>query len=74
MKLIELLSKIANGEKLPKKIMFFDDLYELNKEEQYGEMYIDYKCAMEGTMLFKDEIIKITMLLNEEVVIVGGNE
>jgi hypothetical protein len=29
---------------------------------------------MEGTMLFKDEIIKITMLLNEEVVVVGGNE
>jgi len=74
MKVIDLLNKIANGEKLPKKITFFDDLFELHQEEQYGEMYIDYKCAMEGTMLFKDEIIKITMLLNEEVVVVGGNE
>jgi len=74
MKVIELLNKIANGEKLPKKITFFDDLFELHQEEQYGEMYIDYKCVMEGTMLFKDEIIKITMLLNEEVVVVGGNE
>lgn len=74
MKLIELLNKIANGEDLPKKIRFFGDLFELHQEEQYGEMYIDYKCVMEGTMLFKDEIIKITMLLNDEVEVVGGSK
>ena len=37
------------------------------KEEQFGEIYTDYKCMMEGTYLFKDEIIKITMLLNDAV-------
>lgn len=71
MKLIELLNKIANNETLPKKISFFDDIYELYQVEQYGEIYTDYKCIYEGTMLFKDEIIKITMLLNEEVVVEG---
>ena len=70
MKLIDLLNKIANNEELPKKIYFYDDLFELHQVEQYGEIYTDYKCVNEGTMLFKDEIIKITMLLNEEVVVV----
>jgi len=71
MKLIDLLNKIANNEELPKKIYFYDDLFELHQVEQYGEIYTDYKCVHEGTMLFKDEIIKITMLLNEEVVVEG---
>jgi hypothetical protein len=71
MKLIDLLNKIANNEELPKKIYFYDDLFELHQVEQYGEIYTDYKCVNEGTMLFKDEIIKITMLLNEKVVVEG---
>lgn len=72
MKLIELLNKIAKNETLPKKISFYDDIFELYQVEQYGEIYTDYKCVMEGTFLFKDEIIKITMLLNEEVEVVEG--
>ena len=70
MKLIDLLNKIANNEALPKKIKFYDDLFELYQVEQYGEIYTDYKCVIEGTMLFKDEIIKVTMLLNDEVEVV----
>ena len=70
MKVIDLLNKIANGEKLPKKIYFYDDPFELYQEEQFGELYTDYKCMMEGTFLFKDEIIKITMLLNDTVEVV----
>lgn len=72
MKLIELLNKIANNEALPKKISFFDDIYELYQVEQYGEIYTDYKCIYEGTMLFKDEILKLTMLLNEKIEVVEG--
>jgi hypothetical protein len=72
MKLIELLNKIAKNETLPKKISFYDDIFELYQVEQYGEIYTDYKCVMEGTFLFKDEIIKITMLLNDEVEVVEG--
>lgn len=72
MKLIELLNKIANNETLPKKISFFDDIYELYQVEQYGEIYTDYKCIYEGTMLFKDEILKLTMLLNEKIEVVEG--
>lgn len=72
MKLIELLNKIAKNETLPKKISFYDDIFELYQVEQYGEIYTDYKCVMEGTYLFKDEIIKITMLLNDEVEVVEG--
>lgn len=72
MKLIELLNKIANNEALPKKISFYDDIYELYQVEQYGEIYTDYKCIYEGTMLFKDEILKLTMLLNEKIEIVEG--
>ena len=72
MKLIDLLNKIAKNETLPKKISFYDDIFELYQVEQYGEIYTDYKCVMEGTFLFKDEIIKITMLLNDEVEVVEG--
>ena len=72
MKLIDLLNKIAKNETLPKKISFYDDIFELYQVEQYGEIYTDYKCIMEGTFLFKDEIIKITMLLNDEVEVVEG--
>ena len=69
---IDLLNKIANNEVLPKKIKFYGDLFELYQVEQYGEIYTDYKCVHEGTMLFKDEIIKITMLLNDEIEVVKG--
>lgn len=72
MKLIELLNKIANNEVLPKKITFYDDLFELYQEEQYGEIFTDYRCVMEGTFLFKDEILKLTMLLNEKIEVVEG--
>ena len=72
MKLIDLLNKISNNETLPKKIKFFGDQFELYQVEQYGEIYTDYKCIYEGTMLFKDEILKITMLLNEGIEVVEG--
>ena len=72
MKLIDLLNKIANGEVLPKRIRFFGDEFELCQAKQWGEIYIDYKCLMEGTMLFKDEILKITMCLNDEIEVVEG--
>lgn len=72
MKLIDLLNKIANGEELPKRIRFFGDEFELYQAIQWGEIYIDYKCLMEGTMLFKDEILKITMCLNDEIEVVEG--
>ena len=72
MKLINLLNKIANGEELPKRIRFFGDEFELYQAKQWGEIYIDYKCLMEGTMLFKDEILKITMCLHDEIEVVEG--
>lgn len=72
MKLIDLLNKIASGEELPKRIKFFGDEFELYKANQWGEIYIDYKCLMEGTMLFKDEILKITMCLHDEIEVVEG--
>ena len=72
MKLIDLLNKIANGEELPKRIKFFGDEFELCQANQGGEIYIDYKCLMEGTMLFKDEILKITMCLHDEIEVVEG--
>ena len=72
MKLIDLLNKIASGEELPKRIKFFGDEFELCQAKQWGETYIDYKCLMEGTMLFKDEILKITMCLHDEIEVVEG--
>lgn len=72
MKLIDLLNKIANGEELPKRISFFGDAYELFETLQFGEIYTDYVCIMEDTMLFKDEILKITMCLNDKVEVLEG--
>lgn len=72
MKLVDLINKIAKGEELPKKIKFFGDVFELYQVEQYGEIYIDYQCPYEKTLLFKDEILKLTMLLNEKIEVVEG--
>ena len=62
MKIIDLLNKIANGEKdLPNKIKFYDDKYEL--DEYWGE-YI----TKEGRYLF--DYYDIPCILTDEIEII----
>lgn len=45
MKIIDLLNKIANGEKVPQKIEYLDSVYELNEESFYmnnGDFFVDH--------------------------------
>lgn len=64
MKIIDLLNKIANGEEVPKKIIFKNELYILKKWENIEET--DYYCESIGNLLGD---IYLTSL-NEEVEII----
>lgn len=43
MKIIDLLNKIANGEKVPKKILILDEVYYLIKDEDGDIVYSQLK-------------------------------
>ena len=71
MKIIDLLNKIAKGEKLPKKIKYEEREYILNSEEVEGKNYI---CYAEDN-LPEDvwgELCFDTYNLNNEVEILEG--
>ena len=64
-KIIDLLNKIANGEKLPKKIKFHGSIFELKRKYSYCEDY--YSKGLR--FLFNDEWA-LTNNLNDEVEII----
>ena len=66
MKIINLLNKMANGEKLPKKILIRDKVYYLIN---YADGNIVYSQAKDKSNweAFIDNKLNITMCLNEEV-------
>ena len=60
MKIIDLLNKIANGEEVPKKIKYDDDIYEYDYDEKnYAYFFIDHY-----NYLFDEDIMQI---LDDEV-------
>lgn len=73
MKIIDLLNKIANGEKVPQKIKYLDSVYELNEESFYMDngdffvdhIYIDLSNLNDEVELIEDEEIDIQAI--EEV-------
>lgn len=71
MKIIDLLIKIANNEKLPKKIIYRDNIWELIKyKEDDGKIYYNYRTEFDdGFMiyLFNDAILRIQCCLNDEI-------
>ena len=55
MKIIDLLNKIANGEEVPKKIKYDDDIYEYDYDEKnYAHFFIDHY-----NYLFDEDIMQI---------------
>ncbi len=69
MKIIDLLNKVANGEKVPKKIKFNEDIYTYHdKEHGYCKHHYDntYICINSEYYLFD--------ILNDEVEIIGEDE
>ena len=69
MKIIDLLNKIANGEELPKKIRYEEEIWEL---DPLNRTYDNSKCC-----LFEDYIDKkyiITDVLNDKVEIIGEDK
>lgn len=69
MTIIDLLNKIANGEKLPEKIKFKGDTYYLCEGDLSGNYYFSEKQGFGGVKLKFD-----TSVMNEEVEIIEGNE
>lgn len=66
MKIIDLLNKIANGEYVPKKVKYGDEIYEYDCECK------DYNC--ENNYLFSDAIENLENdSLNSEVEIIEDN-
>lgn len=66
-KVIELLNKIANGEGVPKKIKYDDDIYEYDYDEKnYAYFFIDHY-----NYLFDEDI---TQILDDEVEIIEDND
>ena len=60
MKIIDLLNKIANGEEVPKKLKYDDDIYEYDyNEKNYAYFFIDHY-----SYLFNGDIMQI---LDDEV-------
>ena len=66
MKVIDLLNKIANGEKLPKKILIRDVVYYLINDE-YGNIVYSQRMNKKDWEKFIDYRLNITRCLNEEV-------
>ena len=62
MKIIDLLNKIANGEELPKKIKWRNEIYNLYE----AESFINYKPESDGNWLLNQFLLK----LNDEVEII----
>lgn len=60
MKLIDLINKIANGEKIPKKILFDDIVFNINSEK-------DFYNNKHGYLLNKVYLKKL--YLNKEIII-----
>ena len=66
-KVIDLLNKIANGEEVPKKIRYDDDIYEYDYDEKnYAYFFIDIY-----NYLFDEDI---TQILDDEVEIIEDND
>ena len=65
MKVIDLLNKIANGEEVPKKIKYDNDIW------NYDEISRDYELFdVSGNLYLFDEELNITKALNDEVEII----
>ena len=70
MKVIDLLNKIANGEKVPKKIKWKGVIFDYVEEENY-EDYINSNCfSLFEHLGDKNEVYKVTNMLNDEVEII----
>jgi len=65
MKIIDLLNKIANGEEVPKKIMFLGNTY------RYDEINETYRNIIGNTNI--GEMHNLEFYLNEEVEIIEEN-
>ena len=70
MKIIDLLNKIANGEEVPKRIMYNEVVWE------YEKHLIDYRSTDNAELLFSDEIVPYWVIthLNTEVEILDDEE
>lgn len=68
MKLIELLNKMANREKLPKKILIRDKVYYLINDAD-GNIVYSQATDKSNWEAFIDHRLNITRCLNEEVLI-----
>lgn len=68
-KIIELLNRIANGEEVPKKFVFYNKIFELQVNETSPKNY--YYMEEGGNYTFKTYISDLeTHLLNREVEII----
>ena len=55
MKVIDLIYKIANGEKVPQKIIYEDELYEFREDlHDYENEYPDFEAGIKYKYLFED--------------------
>ena len=63
-KIIDLLVKIANGEKVPNKIKFWNSIWEYRKDGHMLDYINDDKCLMEYVAINKDG-------LNQDIEIIG---
>lgn len=73
-KMIDLLIKIANGEELPKKIKYEDEIFTLNEIIlENSKKYIDYYSPGGSWLLFAD-IINVHLHLNDEVEILDEED
>lgn len=68
MKVIDLLNKMANGEKLPKKILIRDKVYYLINDAD-GDMVYSQATNKSNWEAFIDHRLNITRCLNEDVLI-----
>ena len=73
-KIIDLLNKIANGEEVPKKIKYDDEIFTLNEIIlENSKKNIDYYLSGRSLLLFED-IINVHLHLNDEVEILDDEE
>lgn len=65
MKIIDLLVKIANGEKVPKKIKFWNSIWEYRKDGRMLDYINDDKCLMEYVAINKDGLNQDIEIIEE---------
>ena len=65
MKVIDLLNKIANGEEVPKKIIYDGDIWEYDKLSNDYEMFDE-----SGDLYLFQEELYVTRALNDEIEII----